>query len=171
MPLLVLALLVLGLGLFLLARRGRQRSGVPAGDVIYSDTWQRVEQPLFSRKLGLTGRPDYLVEHSGCLVPVEVKSAAAPPDGPYDSHVFQLAAYCVLVAEHYGRRPARGYIRYPDRSYVVEFTAALERQVLGLLEQMRAEAEAEDVHRSHNSAARCRGCGYQEVCDEALSTI
>jgi CRISPR-associated exonuclease Cas4 len=157
--------------LFILARRGRERSGVPEGDILYSDTWQRVERPLYSQDLALTGRPDYLVEQAGSLLPVEVKSARAPAEGPYDSHVYQLAAYCLLVAEQYGRRPPRGYIRYADRAFAVEFTASLEREVLELLDAMRADAEAGDVHRSHNSTARCRGCGFQEMCDQALSTI
>jgi CRISPR-associated exonuclease Cas4 len=171
MQFLALFLLILAIGLYLLARRWRQQSGLPAGELIYSDTWQRVDQPLFARRLGLTGRPDYLLEHEGTLAPVEVKSARAPAGGPYDSHVYQLAAYCLLAAEHYGRRPARGYLKYADRAFAVDFTPALEREVLALLEAMRADAEAEEVHRSHNSAARCGGCGYQEVCEEALSTL
>lgn len=171
MPYLVLLFILLGVVLFLLARRGRAQSGLPSGEVVYSDTWRRVERPLFSRDLGLAGRPDYLVEEGGELIPVEVKSGAAPADGPRDSHVYQLAAYCLLVAETYGRRPARGFIRYADRGYSVNFSRELEREMLALLEAMRADLEAEDVHRSHDIAARCRGCGFREVCDETLSTI
>jgi CRISPR-associated exonuclease Cas4 len=50
----------------------------------------------------------------------------------------------------------------------VEFTPALEAELLVLLDQMRAEAEAEDVARSHSSPARCRACGFREVCEESL---
>lgn len=171
MPYLILLFLLLGLVLFVLARRGRAQAGLPEGDIVYSDTWQRVERPLVSRQLGLTGKPDYLVEERGELIPVEVKSGAAPPGGPRESHVGQLAAYCLLVAEAYGRRPKRGIIRYADRAFTVEFTRGLERQTLALLEEMQADLEAEAVHRSHTSAARCRGCGFREVCEEALSTI
>lgn len=171
MPYLVLLFLILGVALFILARRGRAQSGLPDGEVVYSDTWQRVERPLFSRELGLTGRPDYLVEDRDELIPVEVKSGAAPAGGPRESHVYQLAAYCLLVAETYGRRPARGFIRYADQGYSVDFTRELERETLALLAAMREDAEAEEVHRSHASAARCRGCGFREVCEETLSTI
>ena len=37
-----------------------------------------------------------------------------------------------------------------------------------LLADIRADGEAEDVSRSHNSAARCRACGFNEVCEERL---
>ena len=170
LPLILLFLLV-GLVLFLLARRGRERAGLPEGQVIYSDTWLRLERPLYSERLGLTGKPDYLVRERGEFAPVEVKAMPAPPNGPYDSHIYQLAAYCLLVAAHYRHRPRRGLIRYADRTYHVEFTSDLERRTLALLDTMRADGEADEVHRSHDAPGRCRGCGFQEVCEEALVTL
>ncbi len=62
-------------------------------------------------------------------------------------------------------------MRYADRGYVVDFTRDLERRTLAVLAALRADLAAEEVHRSHNSPARCRGCGFREVCDEALSTL
>ncbi|MEZ4638650.1 MAG: hypothetical protein R2856_27435 [Caldilineaceae bacterium] len=63
--LLPIALLIAALGLFILfwARRKRTETGLPSGKVIYSDTgdWETPEKPLFSRRYGLVGRPDYLV--------------------------------------------------------------------------------------------------------------
>jgi CRISPR-associated exonuclease Cas4 len=171
MPYIILILLMLGLVLIVLARRGRARAGLPSGEVVYSDTWRRVERPLVSRRLGLTGKPDYLVEEDGEVIPVEVKSGPAPAGGPRDSHIYRMAAYCLLAAEQTGRRPRRGFIRYADRGFSVDFTDDLEQETLALLDDMRAGLEAEDVHRSHDSAARCRGCGYCEVCDEALVTL
>lgn len=171
MPFLILLFLLLAIVFFLLARRSRERAGLPEGAVIYRDTWLRVERPLFSPRLGLTGKPDYLVRERNSLAPVEVKATPAPPGGPYDSHVYQLAAYCLLVAGHYRRRPAHGLIQYADRAYTVEFTPGLEKRALALLDEMRADAEAEEVGRSHDSPARCAGCGFREVCEEALTTL
>jgi CRISPR-associated exonuclease Cas4 len=82
--------------------------------------------------------------------------------------VYQLAAYCALTAEAYGRRPAYGLIKYADKILRVGFTPALEAELLELLDQMRADAEAGDVARSHSSPARCRACGFREVCEESL---
>src|SRR6185503_21030995 len=93
-----------------LSRKTAEASGLPQGRVVYVDTgaWGRLEKPLFSQRLQLTGKPDYLVRDGEKVVPVEVKSGRAPADGPYESHVFQLAAYCALVTEAYGHRPAYG---------------------------------------------------------------
>ncbi|HDH09491.1 MAG TPA: CRISPR-associated protein Cas4, partial [Chloroflexi bacterium] len=97
---LVVLLLVAALALLRSARAGRRRTGLPSGRVIYADTgaWGRCERPLFSRRYLLTGKPDYLVEEKGRLIPVEVKPTVSPST-PYRSHVLQLAAYCLLVEE------------------------------------------------------------------------
>ncbi len=166
-----LILLLLALLLWLLARRAQRATGLPTGRVVYTDTggWGRLEKPLFSSQLQLTGKPDYLVRDRGAYIPVEVKSGRAPADGPYPAHIYQLAAYCALVAEAYGRRPSHGLIKYADKVLAVDYTPTLEAELLDLLDSIRADAEAGDVLRSHASAARCRACGFREVCDESLA--
>jgi len=88
------------------ARCLRRRIGLPPGCVLYSDTgaWKRSAEPLFSARQQLIGRPDYLVEESGHVIPIEVKSSRRPLIC-HSSHRLQLAAYCLLVEETYGRAP------------------------------------------------------------------
>ncbi len=160
--------------------RQRKASGLPLGRVVYSDTrgWGRVEKPLYDPETGLVGRPDYLVEQGDMLIPVEVKSARAP-GVPYDSHVFQLAAYCFLVERTYGKRPPYGLLRYRDRTFEIEYTPALEEELEDMLDRMRQDASKTTSHsktllarqglpRSHNDAARCARCGYRSECDQHL---
>ncbi len=166
---LVLLLLLAGAVLLWLARRLRARSGLPAGRVVAADvgSWRRLDRPLFSRRYGLTGRPDYVVADGADLIPVEVKSARAPAR-PYTSHVLQLAAYCLLIAETSGRRPPYGILRYADRTFRIPYTRELEGQLIGILEAMRDDLAAGDAPRRHQDPRRCAACGYREVCDEAL---
>ena len=167
-----LAFLLLGLALLVwfLAQRARQATGLPAGRVVYTDMrgWGRLEKPLFSSELQLTGKPDYLLQAEGHYVPVEVKSGRAPASGAYPAHIYQLAAYCALVAETYHSRPAYGLIKYADKTLAVDFTPELEGELRAVLDNLRADGEAEDVARSHTSPARCRACGFREVCGESL---
>jgi CRISPR-associated exonuclease Cas4 len=168
---LYLSLLLVILALLLLWLSGRQRRGLglPGGRVVYSDTGaeRRVEQPLYANDLLLVGRPDYLVQSAEGLVPVEVKSGSSPQK-PYDTHIFQLAAYCVLVARNFKQRPPYGIIRYPQRSFRIEFTRDLENQLLGLLKEMRNGLDLTELHRSHNVFGRCRACGFGQLCEEHL---
>ncbi len=169
MTALILFLFLVGLALLWLARRLRARSGLPSGRVVAADVgaWRRLDRPLLSRRHGLTGRPDYIVADGADLIPVEVKSARAPAR-PYASHILQLAAYCLLVAETSGRRPPYGILRYADRTFQIPYTQELEEQLLDVLEEMRGDLAAGDARRRHQEPRRCAACGYQDVCDEAL---
>lgn len=162
-------LFLLGLVLLWLARRQQKASGLPGGRVIYSDTrdWGAVEKPLYDPELGLTGKPDYLVEQGNTIIPVEVKSRRVA-DAPYDSHIFQLAAYCRLVEVAYGKRPAYGILKYANRTFAIDYTAELETHLRGLLIQIREQERLKNVDRSHQSAARCSACGYRAACEQKL---
>lgn len=164
-----LALLLLGLVLLWLVRRDRAHIGLPAGQVIYADTNNQghPRDALVSYRYGLSGRPDYVVKTRAGLVPVEIKTGQAPPR-PHEGHVLQLAAYCLLVEETYGQRPTHGLIRYADRLFRVDYTPDLRASLLQTLAWMRADLAATTVARSHSRPARCRRCGYRDVCGQAL---
>lgn len=170
--LLLVAIVLGGLGLWLLFRAGsaRREVGLPAGRVTYVDTgaWNRCDRPLFSHRTRLTGRPDYLVQNKQYVIPVEVKSGRAPRQ-PYAAHVLQLAAYCLLVEEQEGRAPPYAILKYDDRAFEVDYTPALRAELLDTLDALRHDLGAHDVKRSHDQAGRCRGCGYREECDERLA--
>ena len=59
-----LVLLFLAILFFWQSNRQRQAAGLPDGRVIYTDTrgWGKLEKPLFNQALGLTGKPDYLIQ-------------------------------------------------------------------------------------------------------------
>jgi CRISPR-associated exonuclease Cas4 len=159
------------LALFFFWQSGRQRraAGIPGGRVIYTDTggWGALERPLYYPPLKLTGKPDYLVRQNGVVIPVEVKSGRAP-ESPYDSHIFQLASYCLLVEKTYGKRPPYGIIHYTDRDFAIDYTPDLENALMDLLADMRRDEIKNDVDRSHEQVARCARCGYRELCDQSL---
>ncbi len=152
-----------------ISTRQRKAAGLPSGRVVYSDTrqWGKVEQPLYDAALGLTGKPDYLVEQGGALVPVEVKSGWAPP-APREGHLFQLAAYCLLVERTHGVRPPYGLIHYRNRTFAVDYTPELEARLKALLEEIHRLERASTVHRSHEEPSRCAACGYRSLCEEKL---
>src|SRR6476469_782631 len=100
----------------------QRRSGLPRARLVYSDTgaWQTVEDPLFSRQYRLTGKPDYVLEQQGQIIPVEVKpSRRANHTQPSDE--MQLLAYCLLVEETWGR-PPYGLLHYATGTFRVEYT-------------------------------------------------
>lgn len=168
----VVACALLGLGLWLLVRSSalQRQSGLPAGRVVYVDTgaWERCERPLFSNRYRLTGKPDYLVRSRAGIIPVEVKSGAAPAQ-PYEAHLLQLAAYCLLVEEQEGRSPPYALLKYDDQAFEVDYTPALRRELIRTLDAMQRDLGARRVDRSHEEPGRCQNCGYREHCDQRLA--
>lgn len=165
-----LLFLALALLFFWQADKKRSQAGLPGGRVIYTDTggWGTVDKPLYDRKLRLTGKPDYLVERGSQIIPVEVKSGRAP-NAPYDSHIYQLTSYCLLVERTMGVRPLYGIIHYENRDFTVDYTPELETSLLKILDEIRRDERRLEVGCSHQSVARCRGCGYRQICDQRLA--
>jgi len=166
---LALALVIVAGVLFWQARQKRQAIGLPAGRIIYSDTksWGAVEQPIYDPELSLVGKPHYLVEQNGQLIPVEVKSSQVG-QAPYDAHIYQLAAYCLLVHRHYGKRPAYGILHYANHTFAIDYTPQLERSILELLVEIHSLERKKQIHRSHENLQRCKACGFRTTCDQKL---
>lgn len=165
------AFLLVAVAVFLLlqATRQQQEAGLPAGRVIYADQsqWGKAEKPFYDDALKLTGKPDYLVESQGFIIPVEVKSCPAP-HVPHEGHILQLASYCLLVERAHGKRPPYGILHYQDRDFSIEYTPGLESNLLETLADMRYTEHLSEVERSHESPARCARCGYRDTCDDRL---
>jgi CRISPR-associated exonuclease Cas4 len=163
------ALLLLGLFLLWLGGKRRKSTDLPVGKVVYDDSGARraVEKPLYAPGLGLTGRPDYIVEKGEEFIPVEVKSTPTPPL-PYEGHVMQALAYCLLVEEVWHKKAPYALIRYPERTFKVEFTDEYREKLLDVLAEMRRRESRGLPPRSHNSHARCRKCGFRDICDQRL---
>ncbi len=160
---------IIAVALFLLAARQKRQAGIPGGRVIYIDTkqWGKVEKPLYDPVLKLTGKPDYLVRQGKQVIPVEVKSRQAPAS-PYDSHIFQLAAYCLLVEHEYGTRPTHGILHYANKNFAIDFSTELEQSTKQIVHEMQGLSDRSQVDRSHQDRNRCQHCGYRSICDQSL---
>jgi CRISPR-associated exonuclease Cas4 len=163
------AALALSILLFWQSNRTRRDAGLPTGRVIYSDRegWMRVEKVLYDEVTGLAGKPDFVVKKGKTMVPVEMKTGRTPAQ-PYEGHIYQLAAYCLLVERQYRQRPPYGIIHYPDRTFTVDFSSELEEDLLEMVAEMRNDADQREIPRSHDEAGRCRGCGYLTLCNQSL---
>lgn len=168
-------IILLALVLFWVSNRQQKAAGLPGGRVVYSDmrSWGKVDKPLYVPALGLTGKPDYMVEHGDQVIPVEVKRVRNPlQQMPYDSHLYQLAAYCLMINELYEQRPAYGLLHYTDgqqsRTFAVDFTPALEAAVRNLIADIQSQPTRTPPNRSHAVKARCQSCGFRHACDQYL---
>src|SRR4051812_17800684 len=91
-------LLAIGILLMLAGRRMRNNRGLGQGRTLALDN-----RTLYSRRLGLAGRPDRIIEGN---IPEEWKSSKRV----YDSHKAQMGVYFILIEDKTGVRPPHGYI-------------------------------------------------------------
>lgn len=160
---------VMGLVCLWRAHQLRERTGLPSGSLVYIDTteWQACQRPFFSNRYRLTGKPDYLLHHQNHIIPVEVKSSTGLAK-PYDSHILQLMAYCLLVEDVEKKSPPFGLLHYPDADFRLEYSPHIKTELLHVLAELKADLDSTDVPRSHTNTEKCKGCGYRHVCTQSL---
>ncbi len=168
-PSIVVLLLLLGATLLWFASRQRRKSGIPRGRIVYEDVGIGTpRKPLLSSRYMLVGKPDYIVEKDGSLIPVEVKSHPAPRI-PYRSHRFQLLAYCLLLEENTGTAPPYGILKYKDRDFKIEYDEEARKSLLQIMDEIRASAGSKAPLPKHNNPSKCARCPYREICEVSLT--
>ncbi len=142
-----------------------RKRGLPKGMLIYDDLRDdgTPAKPFFSARYGLAGKPDMILRDGDRIIPVELKHSPGR-DRPYPGHMLQLAAYCLLIEEHYGIRPEYGIIHYRDKQFEVPFTGELEQKLLSQMERMRAEDPIKRLPPECSLPGKCTRCGFSEVC-------
>jgi CRISPR-associated exonuclease Cas4 len=151
-------LVLAGVGAKLLSDRRRDRA---AGTLVAIDAGDA--RTLRAPRYGIVGRPDAIRRlPDGRLVPIELKSRPAPPGGPPRSHLVQVGAYCLLIAETTGRDPPYGLLRYGDGT---EFRVRWDAAARGELLRLRAEIGAAYDGRATPSPAKCARCRWAPGCD------
>ena len=152
-----------------IAAAAREKHRIGDRELRYVDSEAEKPKVFVSRRHGITGRPDAVLLAGETHVPVEVKTGRTPR-GPLFSHILQIAAYCLLMEEDFGKAPPYGIIRYEGASHEIEYNEDLKKLVLGKAEEMRAAlARGVGVHRNHNRPGKCIGCSRRASCPERLA--
>jgi CRISPR/Cas system-associated exonuclease Cas4 (RecB family) len=168
----LIAAVAIPLALSTLRRRtGFAFARIGEGTVIASDVGIGSTLILRDEELGLRGKPDYLLlsAKNDQLVPLEVKPKRRSTR-LYDSDRIQIGAYLLGLRATVDDRASRtGYVRYETRTFEVDLTPDLEREIRQLIGALRRARHTAVVHRTHSSPARCRACPVRQHCDETLS--
>lgn len=120
---------------------------------------------LSSRRLGLSGRLDILVEESGQSIPIDFKRGRKPEWGPSFSQRIQIAAYCMLLIES-GRACTGGAIYYTDSHARVEVPLddELQQAVLRFSIEAKKALLSDVIPDPLRHDRRCEGCSIAPIC-------
>jgi CRISPR-associated exonuclease Cas4 len=150
------------------AKDARKKMKVPDGEIIYVDLDDESSKLLVSENYGLTGRPDHIIKKDGHYIPVELKTGRTPR-GPLFSHIIQVCTYCIIIEDIMGKKPPYGIIKYPKRSFEIEYTEDMKKMVLDLMDKLLSDLEKGGAHRNHNRPGKCRNCSRRDICPERLA--
>jgi CRISPR-associated exonuclease Cas4 len=140
------------------AKEIKTKYRIPEGKITYTDL-DKPAKALYSRRFNLAGKPDYIVKRGDEYIPVEVKNTNA--GRPYDSHIMQLASYCLLLED--------GLLAYNNGQFKIPFDDGLRNRVKGILETIRNEIRSGKVERNHSRPNRCINCSLRKFCEFRLS--
>jgi CRISPR-associated exonuclease Cas4 len=146
----------------------RAKHNIPKGQIEYSDRLHA--DSFFSEELMVSGKPDYILKKGDDHVPVEKKTGRIPR-GPLFSHILQVGAYCMLLEEHYGRKPPYGIIEYRDNhSFTIDYDDKLKELILSKLKEMKLIMSGEKkAYRNHHRKNKCMRCSRRDNCAVKLA--
>jgi CRISPR-associated exonuclease Cas4 len=120
-----------------------------------------------SKRLGLSGKLDLLIESPEGLFPVDFKLTTGRP---HRNHVMQLCGYARLLEEVYQREITKGFVYLiPQNDAVIfDLTEDRKREVDQLIGDIRRMIEQERMPPPTPVRNRCADCEYRNYCGDIL---
>ena len=117
-------------------------------------------------ELGLAGVLDVLLRRGGEYVPLEFKDAEKPAGKVPPNHLYQLAAYAVMVERLFNTVVRRGLIYYAQSDALVEVPLTVERKryVEKVVREIRDTIEGGRIPKPSRLRGKCAGCGFRHYC-------
>ena len=144
------------------AAREERRSLRPYG---LQEGERHLDLRLASDRLGLVGRLDMAIRTRLEAIPVEHKYSVAEV-GTHQR--YQMAAYAMLLEEHWGRpvRRAFVYLIPRRRAVAVAIRPGMRRYVTRTLRAMRRVLTCESLPPPTRHGGRCRECEFRHFCGD-----
>jgi len=147
-------------------RNIKAKNIIQEGKITYSDL-SIPANPFFSKKYKITGKPDYIVKQNKYFIPVELKTGNH--NEPQKNHIFQIAAYCHLLEENYGRFVPYGILVYNNTvQYKIPFNPSIRFELESTIKKMRYSMKTGKVIMNHSDFRRCKACSMRDYCNNKI---
>lgn len=139
-------------------RRTLKRYDLDSGEKIF-------KKKVFSRKFGISGLLDMVVEKDNEIIPVEMKYTRKEPG---INHKHQLAAYMRLLEEEYDKVVRRGVIHLIPKkeSYHYKNKDELRDKVEEIITNIRFMINQERFPEAPKGWKKCKDCEYKNYCGD-----
>lgn len=122
---------------------------------------------LKSEKLGIEGTVDMVAKTPEGYVVVEYKMTYMPRK-IIPNHLYQVAAYAMLVEEAFKTIVRKLYVYYEksNRALEIPLTESIRKHVIWTIKRIRRIIQEEKLPVAKPSR-KCQSCGYRWICKEA----
>ncbi len=120
---------------------------------------------LSSKRIGLTGKLDLLIDSPEGLFPVDFKLTTGRP---HKNHIAQLCGYALLLEDCYQREVTRGFVYLIPSNDAVVFDLTPERkaETEALISEIRQMIDREQMPPPTPVRNRCTDCEYRNYCGD-----
>jgi len=154
------------------SRAGNIFSFVEENKVFGEELWERLtpkiisEVRIESETLRLKGIIDQIHVYNEEYVPFELKTGRTPSDGVWPSHRIQLAAYSLLLQEHFKKPIKEGYVVYLDTKEKrhIAINPYMKEEVKQIVDDIISLLESREPPDFCNNENKCRKCGLKQTC-------
>jgi len=122
---------------------------------------------LYSHSLEISGKLDLLIETPDACYPVDFKYTTGRP---HRNHLFQLAGYSLMIAEHFSKPVPAGFIFIvtDDITFRFPMTESLLTEARSALLTMHEMIGRELFPDPTPARARCDDCEYRNFCADVF---
>ncbi len=130
-----------------------------------ADGERRFHVWLSSRRIGLSGKIDLLIDSPEGLFPVDFKLTTGRP---HKNHVAQLCGYALLLEDCYDREVTKGFVYLMPTNDAVVFDLTPERmkETRDVISEIRQMIEKEQMPAPTPVRNRCTDCEYRNYCGD-----
>ena len=142
-------------------------SFIEKNKVFGKELWEKLTPKILSEirieseELRLKGIIDQIHVYNDEYVPFELKTGRTPSDGVWPSHRIQIAAYSLLLQEHFKKPIKEGFVVYLDTK---------QKRHIAINPYMKEEVkqivllESRELPDFCNNENKCRKCGLKQTC-------
>ena len=147
-------------------------SFIEANNVFGSELWEKLTPKIVSElrvesdELRLKGIVDQIHVYGNEYVPFELKTGRTPQDGVWPSHRIQLAAYSLLLQEHFNKPVREGFVVYLDTKEKrhIAINPFMKEEVVKIVDEITALLESRELPDFCSNENKCRKCGLKQTC-------
>ena len=147
-------------------------SFIEANNVFGKELWEKLTPKILSElriesdELKLKGIIDQVHVYGNDYVPFELKTGRTPSDGVWPGHRIQLAAYSLLLQEHFKKPVKEGFVVYLDTKEKrhIAINPYMREEVKQIVNDVLALLESRELPDFCNNENKCRKCGLKQTC-------